>query len=222
LLLVDQRISMFFGSQLKMKSVIAAELAALACWRVISTGDRVGALVFNDMTITSTRPRRSRHAVMRILHNLLQLNHALTAQYAHAANEAQLNLVLQEAERLCGHDYLIVLISDMAGWNTETLKRLKRLGRHNDVIASFVFDPLEQSLAQSGELVFSDGRRQIQVDASEARLKTQYRDDFVDAVNTIQQALSKHGIPVIPMNTVDAVQHQVRSAIGEHRGRRRR
>ena len=58
LLLVDQRINMFFGSQLKMKSVIAAELAALSAWRVLSVGDRIGALVFNDTEIIETRPHR--------------------------------------------------------------------------------------------------------------------------------------------------------------------
>jgi uncharacterized protein (DUF58 family) len=35
LLVVDQRINMFFGSQVKMKSVLAAELAALSAWRVL-------------------------------------------------------------------------------------------------------------------------------------------------------------------------------------------
>ena len=67
LLVVDQRISMFFGSELKMKSVIAAELAALAAWRVLSVGDRIGALVFNDTEITETRPHRSRKSDIRLL-----------------------------------------------------------------------------------------------------------------------------------------------------------
>src|SRR5262249_54987614 len=48
LLLVDQRLSMFFGSVRSMKSVTAAEAAALAAWRVLSQQDRVGAVVFND------------------------------------------------------------------------------------------------------------------------------------------------------------------------------
>ena len=31
-----------------MKSVAAAEVAALGAWRVLNQGDRVGSLVFND------------------------------------------------------------------------------------------------------------------------------------------------------------------------------
>ena len=47
LLLVDQRLSMFFGSRRAMKSVVAAKAAALAAFRVTSLGDRAGAVGFS-------------------------------------------------------------------------------------------------------------------------------------------------------------------------------
>ncbi|MCG8594101.1 MAG: DUF58 domain-containing protein, partial [Kiloniellales bacterium] len=40
LIVVDQRMSMFFGSRLNMKSVTAAETAALAAFRILDQGDR--------------------------------------------------------------------------------------------------------------------------------------------------------------------------------------
>lgn len=215
LLLVDQRINMFFGSQLKMKSVIAAELAALSAWRVLSVGDRVGALVFNDTEIIETRPHRSRKTVMQILQSVMTLNHALKAEYVAGQNDAQLNLALREAERLSGHDYLIVIISDMSGWNDETVKRIKRLAQHNDVMASLVFDTLEKNLPDSSRLVLSDGDKQIQVDSGKAGLNQLYTEHFESAVEYLQSELKKHGIPVIPMNTRDDVLSQVRDAIGE-------
>ena len=215
LLLVDQRINMFFGSQLKMKSVIAAELAALSAWRVLSVGDRIGALIFNDTEIIETRPHRSRKTVMQILQNVMTLNHALKAEYATGQNDEQLNLALREAERLSGHDYLIVIISDMSGWNDETVKRIKRLAQHNDVMASLVFDTLEKNLPDSSRLVLSDGDKQIQVDSGKAGLNQLYTEHFESAVEYLQSELKKHGIPVIPMNTRDDVLSQVRDAIGE-------
>jgi len=218
LLVVDQRISMFFGSQLKMKSVIAAELAALAAWRVLSVGDRIGALVFNDTDIIETRPHRSRKTAMQILHNVLKFNHTLKADYPAAQNDKQLNAVLKETERLSGHDYLIVIISDMSGWNEETVKRIKRLSRHNDVMASLVFDPLEKTLPDSNQLVLSDGDMQIQVDARKAGLSAQYTKHFESGVEHLQKELNKHGIPVIPMSTGEAVLTQLRKAIGERAG----
>lgn len=217
LLLIDQRINMFFGSQLKMKSVVAAELAAIAAWRVLSVGDRVGALVFNDTGIVETRPQRSRKTVMQILSNTIKANHALSADYPIKQNNDQLNLVLKEGERLCGHDYLVVIISDMSGWNAETVKRIKGLSRHNDVMASLVFDTLEKTLPDSSQLVLNDGDLQIQVDMGKGDLKEKYTDGFVSAISVLQGELNKHGIPVMPMNTHDPVQDQVRQALGTGR-----
>ena len=222
LLLIDQRINMFFGSQLKMKSVIAAELAAIAAWRVLSVGDRVGALVFTDTGIVEIRPQRSRKTVMQILSHTIKANHALSANYATEQNNAQLNLALKQSERLCGHDYLVVIISDMSGWNAETVKRIKRIARHNDVMASLVFDPLEKALPDSSQLVLSDGDMQIQVDVDKRDLKEKYTEEFVSSVAFLQGELNKHGIPVMPMNTHDPVQDQIRQAIGTGRGAARR
>src|ERR1700727_46160 len=67
MLIVDQRINMFFGSRVSMKSVVAAEIAALSAWRVFHQGDRVGAFVFNDDSVEKIPMRRSRSTVLRIL-----------------------------------------------------------------------------------------------------------------------------------------------------------
>src|ERR1700741_1447956 len=40
LLVVDQRLSMFFGTRRAMKSVTAAQAAAIAAWRILDSGDR--------------------------------------------------------------------------------------------------------------------------------------------------------------------------------------
>lgn len=215
LLLIDQRISLFFGSRLKMKSVVAAELAALAAWRVISSGDRVGALVFNDQEVVEIRPRRSRKTVTRILDQTIKFNHALRADYPYPSNEAQLNVALRAAERLSGHDALIVIVSDMDGWNDESLKRIKRLGRHNDVMAALVFDELEKTLPTHSRLILSDGEMQIEVDAAKADLGDRFTQQFSSEVQQLQLELRKHGIPVMPVNTHENVIEQIRKAIGE-------
>src|SRR5262245_31944715 len=79
ILVVDQRLGMFFGSRRNFKSVTAAEAAALGAWRTIAVKDRVGSVVFNDAEIRSVRPQRTRSTVMRILQCILDMNHALRA-----------------------------------------------------------------------------------------------------------------------------------------------
>src|SRR5580704_8003774 len=79
MLVVDQRINMFFGSRVSMKSVVAAEVSALAAWRVFHQGDRVGAFVFNDDSVENIPMRRSRATVLRILDRISNMNHLLRA-----------------------------------------------------------------------------------------------------------------------------------------------
>lgn len=218
LLLVDQRQGMFFGSRNKMKSVVAAETAALAAWRVLSVGDCLGALVFNDREIVEIKPRRSRTTVMRTLRHIVDMNHALAAGGDQLAGEGQLNRCLRHAERLCGHDYLLVLISDMHGWNPATVKSIKRLSRHNNLLASLVFDPLERELPGQ-QLLVSDGALQIEVDARKAALQQEFTSAFTSGVEFLQQELKKYEVPVIPIDTISPVQDQIRQAIGDARGR---
>src|SRR5215831_17849261 len=63
ILLVDQRLGMFFGSHGAMKSVVAAEAAALSAWRVTSLGDRVGGIVFSENGLKEIQPRGRRAAI---------------------------------------------------------------------------------------------------------------------------------------------------------------
>lgn len=207
-LLADQRSHMFFGSQVNMKSVTAAEIAALSMWRVLSNKDRIGALVFNDQHIKQVRPQRRRNTAMQILHHVLSMNHQLSARPS-TQNSAQLNYVLAEAERLCGHDYLVLLISDMDGYDEQSLKRIKRISAHNDVIVSLIVDPLEQSLPDYPDLVVSDGELQIQVNSNEPTLKSQFSKEFSRRVSALETQLRQYRIAVQSINTVEPIQSQI-------------
>src|SRR5262245_49425084 len=152
LLVVDQRLSMFFGSQRAMKSVVAAEVAALAAWRALNVGDRVAALVFDDREVVEIAPQRSRLQVMRILHTVAEKNHALRVEARLQAGPAILNRVLERAVRLAKHDSLVCLISDGAGADQETVRLITLLSAHNDVLVVFIYDPLEAQLPDAGQL----------------------------------------------------------------------
>ena len=107
---------MFFGSRRATKSVVAAEVAALAALRVASLGDRVGAIVFSDAGHHRDQAaRRGRPACSRLLAALVQHNNALRADVPHAPETGLYNEALRRASRLAKHDCLVVLISDGSG-----------------------------------------------------------------------------------------------------------
>ncbi|RBP35367.1 uncharacterized protein DUF58 [Roseimicrobium gellanilyticum] len=214
LLVVDQRLSMFFGSVKNMKSVTAAEAAALAAWRVISQKDRVGALVFNDAHIEEVRPQRSRATVMRILNAVLEQNHALSITSEQQPNAGMFNEALRRCERLAKHDALVCIISDAAGSDEESQRILTRIAQHNDVLFVFVHDPLEVALPDAGPLIFGDASGQMEVNTSSKALRERYRDTFAEHRAQGRKFLLNRETPVIPLSTTEGVAEQIQRQLG--------
>jgi uncharacterized protein (DUF58 family) len=217
LVVVDQRLSMFFGSCKKMKSVVGAELAALTAWRVLSVGDRVGAILFNDSRQVEVRAQRSERQLMSWLGSLVEMNHDLSVAPGHKSNPGALTEALRLLERSISHDYLVVIISDFYGWGDEALKILKRVNRHNDIICSMVFDPLEKDISQVQSLVVSDGHFQLEIDPATHDLGEKFEASFTSSVAQVQGELNKHKIPVLPVDTLLPVSEQLRQKLGGQR-----
>ena len=215
-LLVDQRVSMFFGSRNRMKSVMAAELAALSGWRILSQNDRVGAVLFNDSELEAVRPSRSQRSLMSVLGRISAMNQALRADQDSRANAAQLAAALEATERMAGHDHLVCIISDFHGWDERCLSSVKRMARHNDLVAAMVYDPLEQDITRASKLVVSDGQYQLQIEPDKDDLGRRFEETFQASVGKLQQELRKHGMPVLPIDTVDPVFEQLRRHLGGH------
>jgi uncharacterized protein (DUF58 family) len=214
LLLIDQRQNMFFGSRRAMKSVVAAEVAALAAWRVFFQGDRVGAIVFNDHDIIEIKPHRSRDQVAHILEAITRLNHQLSAESPVAPNPAMVNEVLYRALRLVSHDFLIMSISDGFGVDDGTFRLGTQIAAHNDVIVVFIYDVLEAELPNAGRLVFGQAGRQLEVDSAAATLRQKFNTRFQDRFNSIQHFCRQRRVPRITINTEEDVAEQVRAQLG--------
>ncbi|MFC1760570.1 DUF58 domain-containing protein [Planctomycetota bacterium] len=214
LAVVDQRLSMFFGTQVNMKSVTAAEAAALACWRTVGQGDRVGALVFNDSEVREFRAQRSRKTVMQILHAIVAQNQALGIDRGIKSNPAMLNQVLQRVSHLAKHDTLVAVISDFHGRDEQTLSVVKRLSRNNDVILLLIHDPILRQLPKQGRIVISDGIRQLEIDPASAKMKQRYPEAWQGRIGPLTEELSKFGVPLLPIHTAQDVASQVRETLG--------
>jgi uncharacterized protein (DUF58 family) len=214
LLVVDQRLSMFFGSTRAMKSVAAAEATALAAWRVFHAGDRVGAIVFDDHDIVEIAPHRSRSRVMQILQAVVEKNHSLQANADLTPNPAMLNHALERALRMAKHDHLVGLITDAFGADLESERLVTLLSEHNDVISVFIFDPLETQLPDAGRLVMAEGAVQLEVNTSDSELRRRFHDAFEQRLARIQTLSRKRLIPVLPIHTGEGVAEQVRTLLG--------
>jgi uncharacterized protein (DUF58 family) len=196
---------------------VAAELAALTAWRILSVGDRVGAILFNDKQAMEVAAKRGERQLIAWLGNLVEMNNDLSVATGHNSNPTALTDAFRLLERSASHDYLVVIISDFYGWNEETLKIIKRVNRHNDIICSLVYDPLESDISSARSLVVSDGHYQLEIDPKHQELGEKFEASFRSSVAQVQDELNRHHIPVLPVDTVTPVTEQLREKLGGQR-----
>lgn len=154
--LVDQRRSLFFGSQHCFKSVYACELSALINWSTLKRGDRAGGIVIGTDAIHETRPARSQKAVNQWLQLLNSENNKLNAHATH--DEPSLYESLQQLHRIARSGTECIIISDFYDLNKDCEKQLYLLARHSPIKLYWLSDPLEKTLPLISQLTLSDGK----------------------------------------------------------------
>ncbi|MQY46182.1 DUF58 domain-containing protein [Rhizobiales bacterium RZME27] len=222
LIVVDQRINMFFGSRRAMKSVTAAEAAMLCAWRILGSGDRVGGFVLGDTDTEELKPHRSRNAVIAFADRIATKNNELRANAGASRETSQLDAVLETVATLAHHDHLILLISDLDGHTPRTRDLLLRLSSRNDVICLLVYDPFLLALPSSGHIVVSGGGPQ-----AELALKTASTRSSIDAFarsrgRELLAWQNELGLPMLPISAAEETAPQLRRLLEQSAWRQRR
>ena len=212
LLVVDQRINMFFGSRRATKATTAGELAALAAWKTFASGDRVGALIITDQEPVLIKPQRSRNNVLRICNALVDANRQLSNR-PRGRPEA-LNEALAQTANLAHHDFLVTLITDFHGDDDETTRHATRLAAHNDVLGVLIYDPLGARLPEPLNLPISDGAADIDL-KTDAKFVDRFEQCFKERRDLLCARLRALRIPVLPICTHDPVMDQILAAFGQ-------
>jgi uncharacterized protein (DUF58 family) len=180
LIIADQSQSMFFGSQVRLKSVAAAELAALGAWQALNHNDRVGGMVIGNDGYAVHKPYRSVKSVARFLNDLSRMNQTLKRGTAHPDSH-HFSEALSQILRLAHSNYRIYFISDfqphMAA-HDHWRNAFRSLSRHNEVIAIRIYDPLEQDLPPADSYTVTDGESRLQFHAGNPRLRERYQERF--------------------------------------------
>jgi len=214
LLVVDQRMSMFFGSRLNMKSVTAAEAATLAGFRILSGGDRVGSIVFDEEELVGLRPQRSRRALYATLENIARFNGRLEAGRQVQRRPGSFNRVLDAVTRLVTHDHLIVLLSDRKGIDAASQPRLATLSAHNDVVIALVHDPMARQLEPRGRVVVSDGRLQVELDLDRGATHEALVSFSRGRLQRVLDWQNEIKLSVLPLSAGEATAPQLRRMMG--------
>ena len=179
------------------------EAAAIAAWRVLGVGDRVGAIVFDDLGLVEFRSRRSRATVLQILSAIVARNNALGVGRGIVSAPSMLNSALKQAQRRALHDAAIVVISDFDGADDETRTMIGAMTRHNNVVALLVHDPLQSDFPASASMTVTDGELQIQLDVGRDSVRKRLSEAVQERVQHVLAWTHDIGIPVLPLSAAE-------------------
>ncbi len=194
ILLIDQRLSMFFSSQHTMKSVIAAHIASLCAWRVIKDGDRVGGLVFNDSDQQWFSAQRSSKQTLQLLSTIHKYNHALsTENKATDPSTTSMRRALNTLEKAKLHGALILAFTDGKGFDEQAIRSMQNLLTKNDVMFFRISDPLEKTLPSHTQFFVSNGEQQLLLPTHSKLLLDKYKQHNTMLENTLKAKLRMQG-----------------------------
>lgn len=163
-ILSDFNPSMFFGTRLAFKSVIAARLAAMLAWTAIKQGDRVGGLFFSAKEHNEFTPRSRETGVLPLLASLSQYTQSGVAN--NGSQSKPLSDALIRVRRVMRPGSILVLISDFYNMDADSEQHLSRLRYHNDVLVYHICDPLELSPPKPQHYAITDGQQELLLDTT--------------------------------------------------------
>ena len=214
---VDQSATMGFGSTHKTKSVVAGELAAIAAYKILKGGDRLGGMVFKGKDYDLVTPKRDRRNMLNFFQKIINANKAIYNYEKFDFSEALKNIT-SKLRNIITHDYMVVIISDFYRYNAETIKYLSEISEHNDIILIKVYDPLEAQLPKE-KITLSNISHQIQMNGKQKKTHEKLTADFETNLNQFKSEIEKYNITLFKINTVDKLEEQLIKLFTRHKPR---
>jgi uncharacterized protein (DUF58 family) len=192
IILTDFNPSMYFGTRIAFKSVIAARLASLIAWTVVKQGDRVGGLLFSESTHNEFTPRGREIGVLPFLAALSRYTFDLPQQKPQTLSESRsLSYALQRVRRVIRPGSTLVLISDFYNMDKDSEQHLSRLRGHNEITVYHVSDPLEISPPKPQQYAITDGSQEILLDTTVDTVSLAYQHYCEQRIATIRAQMQR-------------------------------
>ncbi|MGD9401810.1 MAG: DUF58 domain-containing protein [bacterium] len=153
LIVFDASGSFDFGTSLRLKRELAAEVGAVLAFSATRNNDKVGLLIFTDKIEAFIPPRKGTKHVLRIIREILH--------FKPSSRGTDIGQALEYAMRVIKRHSVMFLISDFRDKDYE--KALTVANRRHDVVAVTVGDPTEYDIPPVGLIEVEDGESEERV-----------------------------------------------------------
>ena len=159
MLLVDLSTSQKFGSGERLKSELAAELAAVLAYTAIKSNDKVGLIIFTDRVEKFIPPKKGRGHVWRVIREILS--------FSPVQKDTRIEVALDYLNRVVNKRSIAFLVSDFLTTGFE--KSLKIANQKHDLVAVHLSDPREEAIPKIGlvELEDAETGERVVIDTSD-------------------------------------------------------
>ncbi|MGE3857692.1 MAG: DUF58 domain-containing protein [Dehalococcoidia bacterium] len=214
-MLLDRSPSMAFRADALTKGRVLTEVVATLSHLLVRRGNRVGAILYNNVVEETIPPRSGRRHVLRIINELLK-----PPPRDGAATD--LTGLITTGLNTIKRRSLIFVVSDFlgdAGWE----RRLPLLAKRHDVVAIRLWDPTEIAIPDVGLVVLEDSEtgEQVLVDTGDPVLRRRLEASAREREERLTTTIRRAGVQPFDLSTEDdLVDALVRLAALRKRSRR--
>jgi uncharacterized protein (DUF58 family) len=196
-LLLDRSPSMGFGPSERQKETVLIEVAVALARVLTRGGNRVGAILYNNVVERTIPPRNGRIQVLRLAHELLR-------PPAASSGSTDLRQLVEAGASVARRRSLVFVISDFIsepGWE----RAMTKLTERHEVIAIRLVDPRELELPDAGWLVVEDVEtgELLSVDTSDPEFRRRFADAAAARQAEIRELTRQAGTPLYDISTED-------------------
>ncbi len=193
---VDMSGSQYFGSIDKLKSEIAAEIAAILAFSAVKNNDKVGMLISTEEVEKFIPVKKGRNHTLRIIREILG--------YQPKKRGTHLAGALEFLSRVQARSSIIFLISDFLDKNYE--KPLKILSQKHDVVAIHLNASLEHEIPRVGLFETQDREtgKTILLDTSSTQFQNRFGRETHNWRNSLEKLFKRLQIDRIEVAATDS------------------
>lgn len=187
--IVDGSRSLRFGSTEKLKSSVAAELAALLALSAVKNHDKVGLIIYTNEVEKYVAPKKGKSHVLRVVREVLF--------HKPQKKQTKLKVALEHLSRTLRRSAVVFIISDFLDEGYE--KALKVLNQKHDLIALQIIDPREREIPSCGWINFEDaetGEKSL-IDTGDPGFRKRYAKLCVEREAKIDYLFKLMGIDAV-------------------------
>ncbi len=192
MLMIDGSASLRFGTALKWKSELAAEVAAVLGFSAMRNNDKVGLCLFSDHVEKFVRPQKGRLHTLRLVREILDFSPRRQATHMEEA--------LRYLNRVLKRKAVVFLLSDFYDVDE---RLLAVTAKRHDLVALQVRDPREATLPPAGLLEWRDAEssRRLCLDTSDQAVRSRFAKEAMLRQKSLDELLARHGIDHIVLTT---------------------